>query len=906
LGANKNQNITSSEQCSKEQAEQGGNINVKKKPEMSQSEVKARLRPFGFLFEKSLTDLIKGIRAHKDIEAQLKFLHSEVNECRTEVKSPDMDVKTMAVLKLCYLEMYGFDMGWANFYVLEVMSSSKFQQKRVGYLAAMQSFRNDDDVLMLTTNLLKKDLNSSKAVETGVALSGISNVVTTALASDIVEDIIKMLNHSKPYIRKKAVLAMYKIFLKYPEALRTHLQRVIAKLEDPDESVVTATVTVICELSKKTPKILVQLAPHFYELLKSSNNNWMLIRILKLFSSLTAVEPRLKSKLLNPVLELMSKTRASSLVFECVNCLVTGDMIDVDDYEVSKLCLEELVEFFKQDDSNLRYVGLLAFLKIGNLNPKFIANYTEYILQFIEDDDVTIREKSLQIVQGVVDDENCYDVIKKLMIQLIPDDQRDLEDEGMIPALHRGKSVLSDQYKKNIVLKILEIASQDNYSNLPTFEWYLAVISDLVNLSIVNNLATGEELGEQLRDIAVRVPSVRKEVVATSIEIINNESVLNKLPKALKQTIWLVGEYSEYIKNGDIFIQAILNHEQKLCSLDHGTLALYIPAIVKIYSNFVNKDPTYWDATKSEDTLILTNRIVQFLEKLSNSKYFEIQERSVEFLEFLKVVVESIEQHDVNALEPPLLITEALPSLFNAWELNPISHGSQRRLPAPDFDLESPIHAEIFDIDDNDDYESTDLEEFEEELYEDQGYSQEEHHVDDEQSGLKKKEREERLKEDPYYLSSEAPSQIISPNAGISPTPRSVTPSVEVEDKPVKVIKKKKVLVLSDEVIGTQEPSDMESLASAKSSKPKQTKPKKRNMLAIDSSNLDNFDFNLQKEEDEGAFEVAKLREALEKEKEEEVIVIRKKKKEKRLDENGNPIEKKKKKKKKTTKKEGE
>lgn len=880
---------------------------------MSQSDVKVRLRPFGFLFEKSLADLIKGIRAQKDIEAQLKFLQTAVNECRTEVKSSDMDVKTMAVLKLSYLEMYGFDIGWANFHVLEVMSSSKFQQKRVGYLAASQSFRNDDDVLMLTTNLLKKDLNSARAVETGVALSGISNVVTAALAADVVDDIIKMLNHSKPYIRKKAMLAMYKIFLRYPEALRTHLPRITDKLNDPDESVVTATVTVICELSKKTPKILVNLAPHFYELLKTSKNNWMLIRILKLFSSLTTVEPRLKSKLLEPVLELMSKTNSSSLVFECVNCLVAGNMIDESDHQVASLCLEQLVEFFKQDDPNLRYVGLLAFLKIGKLNTKFIAKYSEHILQFIEDEDITIRGKSLEIVQGVVDDENCFTVVKKLMVQLVPEDSLDSsrDDEGLVPKLFpKRKMVLSEHYKENIVYKILEIASYDSYANIPTFEWYLAVLSDLVNLSIVNNLQTGEALGEKLRDIAVRVPSVRKDVVATAIFIISNEEVLIKLPQALKHTIWLIGEYSEYIKNGDILIQQILSHEAKLELLSPDILMLYIPAIVKIYSNYVNKDPSYWNSEISRTILELTNLIILFFDKLTNSKYFEIQERSVEFLEFLKVLAESIEQHDFNASEPPLLLTDALPSLFSAWELNPISSGSQKRLPGPDFDLDSPIHEDIFDEYMKSDDDDSDIEEFEEELYEDQGYLQEEQQpvVDKEYLGLRKKEREERMKDDPYYLSSAAPSQIISPKSGVSPTPRSVTPTVEVEDKPVKTkSKKKKVLILSEEVIGTNETSDLDSLTSARSSKMTKpiAKPKKKNLLAIDSSTLESFDFDRREEDDadEGAFEVAKLREALEKEKQkeqqgEEVIVVRKKKKEKKVDENGNPIEKKKKKKK--------
>lgn len=67
-----------------------------------------------------------------------------------------VDVKATALLKLVYLEMVGHDMSWASFHVLEVMSSPKYHQKRVGYLGAVQSFRPDTEVLMLATNLLKK------------------------------------------------------------------------------------------------------------------------------------------------------------------------------------------------------------------------------------------------------------------------------------------------------------------------------------------------------------------------------------------------------------------------------------------------------------------------------------------------------------------------------------------------------------------------------------------------------------------------------------------------------------------------------------------------------------------------------------------------------------------------------
>ncbi len=42
------------------------------------------------------------------------------------------------------------------------------------------------------------------------------------------------LSSTKPYIRKKAVLLMYKVFLSFPDALRPAFPRLKEKLEDPD------------------------------------------------------------------------------------------------------------------------------------------------------------------------------------------------------------------------------------------------------------------------------------------------------------------------------------------------------------------------------------------------------------------------------------------------------------------------------------------------------------------------------------------------------------------------------------------------------------------------------------------------------------------------------------------------
>ena len=137
-----------------------------------------------------------------------------------------------------------------------------------------------------------------------MALNGLSHIVTEDLGRDLTRDLISLLTHSRPAIRKRAVLAMYKVFLKYPEAIEYGMTRLKERLEDPDigkfdvsvqpsdplwltcySGVVSATVNILCELAKQNPKAYLPFAPPLFHILTTSNNNWMLIKIIKLVSS---------------------------------------------------------------------------------------------------------------------------------------------------------------------------------------------------------------------------------------------------------------------------------------------------------------------------------------------------------------------------------------------------------------------------------------------------------------------------------------------------------------------------------------------------------------------------------------------------------------------------------------------
>ena len=115
---------------------------------------------------------------------------------------------------------------------------------------------------------------------------------------------------------------LFQVFLRYPDALRPAFPRLKEKLEDPDPGVQSAAVNVICELARKNPKNYLSLAPIFFKLMTSSTNNWMLIKIIKLFGALTPLEPRLGKKLIEPLTNLIHSTSAMSLLYECINTVI--------------------------------------------------------------------------------------------------------------------------------------------------------------------------------------------------------------------------------------------------------------------------------------------------------------------------------------------------------------------------------------------------------------------------------------------------------------------------------------------------------------------------------------------------------------------------------------------------------
>lgn len=662
------------------------------------------------MFDKNLTDLVRGIRNNKENEA--KFISQCIEEIKLELRQDNINVKCNAVAKLTYIQMLGYDISWAGFNIIEVMSSSKFTCKRIGYLAASQCFHADSELLMLTTNMIRKDLNSTNQYDAGVALSGLSCFISTDLSRDLSNDIMILMSSTKPYLRMKGVLMMYKVFLRYPEALRPAFPKLKEKLEDPDPGVQSAAVNVICELARKNPKNYLSLAPIFFKLMTTSTNNWMLIKIIKLFGALTPLEPRLGKKLIEPLTNLIHSTSAMSLLYECINTVIAV-LISISsgmpNHSASiQLCVQKLRILIEDTDQNLKYLGLLAMSKILKTHPKSVQAHKDLILACLDDKDESIRLRALDLLYGMVSKKNLMEIVKRLLGHM--------------------ERAEGSTYRDELLFKVIEICSQSSYQYVTNFEWYLTVLVELIQLEAGSK--HGSVIATQLLDVSIRVQAVRPFAVTEMTNLLDNFNISTQsssMYEVLYAAAWIVGEFSNELDDPERALGILLRPR----SVPGHIKSVFVQNIVKLFTRLIT---TCLENQDINGIIRLCEQVHVKLQDFSSSSDIEVQERANSaciLIEMLQAElnltnslnqktepvttndiltdigdpISEINQKSTNPKIPlqAIEIVQEMALLFNG-DLNPVAPKAQRKVQIPDgLDLDEWINSPPPEPNDDDD-----------------------------------------------------------------------------------------------------------------------------------------------------------------------------------------------------------
>jgi AP-3 complex subunit delta len=232
----------------------------------------------------------------------------------------------------------------------------------------------------------------------------------------------------------------------------------------------------------------------------------------------------------------------------------------------------------------VKYIALLALVKIVPSHPHLVASYQETILSSVNDPDISIRMRALELVSEMVSCDaarllalvsqftlsqvtptNLQSIVQQLLSHLInptalqPSASHTLSllSSSVSPTLTSSSPsspLTSPTYRHLLTHRILSLTARSGYANIEDFEWYFAVLVDLAYVSPVPGIA----LRDALLDVAVRVRAVRGYAVKLCARLLGDDAFVSNAAsrgslneasdvagsaEVLWAAAWICGEY---------------------------------------------------------------------------------------------------------------------------------------------------------------------------------------------------------------------------------------------------------------------------------------------------------------------------------------------------------------------------
>lgn len=388
-------------------------------------------------------------------------------------------------------------------------------------------------------------------------------------------------------------------------------------------------------------------------------------------------------------------------------------------------------------------MALLAFNRIVLTHPDLVAQQEDVIMDCIDSPDISIRLRALDLVMGMISTDNLMSIVGRLMRQLrssnvapssiddefgqvrtsdiVPIADSDEERQAAIPRSPQERTEpgpqLPDDYRVDVISRILDMCASSNYSNLMDFDWYLDILVQLFRNAPYQNSASSiqsrschsneircidvtEKIGKELRSVAVKVKAIRVTATRAAESILTacSNGTMPVGKAAIRSIAWIVGEYATHLLSLEGALHALLHIAKP--TMNPGILVICLQAIPKVFATLVGDEQEIWTTDRKMRTSLLMARIIHCMEHLSMHPDLEVQERAVEFIELFKLSAEAsvLQQSSSDAVlqDAPLLLTQAIPSLFAGLELNSVAAGAQRNVPlSPALDLDQPVNPQL-------------------------------------------------------------------------------------------------------------------------------------------------------------------------------------------------------------------
>ena len=363
-----------------------------------------------------------------------------------------------------------------------------------------------------------------------------------------------------------------------------------------------------------------------------------------------------------------------------------------------------------------------------------VSLHQDVIMSCLDDPDISIRLQALELGAGMVDSESLITVVERLIKQLrkvsLPADPvgnarirlveiepaADSEGDDPEEQLQSQKQDIDDfpalpsEYRIIIMSQILEMCSRNTYSNIADFEWYLGILVQLGGLAFtlghpcrlpqyddqfpshdapqqtVQDIALA--IGRELRNVAVRVNSVRTQAVGAAVALADIHGADLSFSSrgsgghaVLGHAVWILGEFANNLPDAHETLNSLIH--PLVGSMPDTIISSYLQAVPKVFIATLSREGFSWNLERKSMMALLLARILHFLEPLTTHPSLDVQERSVELVELIRITAEAVNNHDDESAIGPLLLTTVLPALFTGSNLNPVAPNAQKKVPLP-------------------------------------------------------------------------------------------------------------------------------------------------------------------------------------------------------------------------------
>ncbi|TFK77097.1 Adaptor protein complex AP-2 alpha subunit [Pluteus cervinus] len=498
---------------------------------------------------RGLTQFIADIRGARVRELEEKRINKEMANIRKKFKDGNLDgyQKKKYVAKIIFTYILGYKVDVGHMEAVNLIASSKYSEKQIGYLAVTLLMHENSDFLRLVVNSIRKDLDSNTEVDNCLALHAIANVGGSEMAEALAEDVHRLLISptSQTFVKKKAALTLLRLYRKHPEVIpaKEWAQRIVSIMDDQDLGVVICVVSLVMALAQdhldafavcytkavdRLNRLVIEhefLATYAYYKVPSP---WLQVKLLRLLQYYPPSEDTAIGSTLDKVLQTIMENSAEpsrnvqhnnaqhAILFEAISLAIH---IDTSSPLVGTAAVL-LAKFISSKETNVRYLGLdtMAHLaaRVDSLEP--IKRHQATIIMSLRDKDISVRRRALDLLYSMCDVDNSELVVGELL---------------------RYLRVADYALREEMVLKIAILT--EKYAS--SYKWYVDTVLQLIS-------AAGDHVGDEVWYRVVQIVINTEDLQEYAAKVVLEHL---KAPTAHESMVkvggYILGEYGHLIAN---------------------------------------------------------------------------------------------------------------------------------------------------------------------------------------------------------------------------------------------------------------------------------------------------------------------------------------------------------------------